>query len=341
MAIEVLKGFAAHAYYHDLESLFYVLCWICTTQGGPSNTKRCFDYASSQLRRWNGEDHDSNASMESVGDAKLGAVLSELAFEEAVSSKFDDYFTPIIPCVLELRELLFSAIAAGPRDVKEFQKLIRADPQNEYYETRLPLRLRDPARVFKSFIRILEEGVESLPSEHRTIHWMRLTPAGHSETSTAPEIEEKRVADMKAWVPVDDKPLQKALAQTGRGIPTLERRTKGRSVASASDFVVPMSRPSRGKKRTRDADSDDPQSPSPASGSSKRQKSGSQQVDTQLSVRLAPSTPMLVLHQGTSNQSSANPSSPRTPPEQPSNLFPPVQVGELNSRELLKEESSK
>ncbi len=46
-----------HSYYHDLESLFYVLIWVCTMYSGPRGALRdkTFDYKKSVLSVWNGE----------------------------------------------------------------------------------------------------------------------------------------------------------------------------------------------------------------------------------------------------------------------------------------------
>ncbi len=140
MAIEVLKSAhkIRHAFYHDLESLVYVLCWICTTQGGPSNTLRCFDYSKSEIRNWNGEGEDT---MRTVGNSKFSVMTDEDEFKDRVASKFDPYFTPIIPCILRLRELLFSGVGTN---VDLVQTLMRKNPEDKSIKLLLPFRIRIP-----------------------------------------------------------------------------------------------------------------------------------------------------------------------------------------------------
>ncbi len=60
MAIEILEGegkTTVHSYYHDLESLFYILIWVCTMYSGPNGAVRdkTFNYKESVLSVWNGE----------------------------------------------------------------------------------------------------------------------------------------------------------------------------------------------------------------------------------------------------------------------------------------------
>ncbi|CAB5385965.1 unnamed protein product [Rhizophagus irregularis] len=52
MAIEILKHNAEHTFQHDLESFFYVLCWICCEYEGSRDKLRASDCGRKNLMKW-------------------------------------------------------------------------------------------------------------------------------------------------------------------------------------------------------------------------------------------------------------------------------------------------
>ncbi|KAH8115425.1 hypothetical protein DFH11DRAFT_1877157 [Phellopilus nigrolimitatus] len=98
-----------HDYYHDLESVFYMLCWLCIAQAGPNSKDRQstepFDYESSAIGRWaaGGQDkpHYPDAAY-----VKHGMMAMADSFEEEVLGDFHNYFEILKEYVVRLREVI-------------------------------------------------------------------------------------------------------------------------------------------------------------------------------------------------------------------------------------------
>jgi len=105
MAVEILleKNNVTHRPSHDLESLFYVLIYICTNLGGP-NTPRPLDelleFTSLPIAAW----FVPETSFEGLATTKLGVAH---AFEKRIVNRFSPYFTDIKPCVMELFHAMY------------------------------------------------------------------------------------------------------------------------------------------------------------------------------------------------------------------------------------------
>jgi hypothetical protein len=105
MAVELLlegEG-VMHRPSHDLESLFYVLVFICTNLEGPSTPRLLDDllgFTSLPLTAW----FTAGASLESLGTNKLGLAH---AFERRVVGRFAPYFTDLKPCVMALFHAMY------------------------------------------------------------------------------------------------------------------------------------------------------------------------------------------------------------------------------------------
>ena len=105
MAAELLlKGNkVTHRPAHDLESLFYVLTFICTNLTGP-NTPCLLDellnFSSLPMAAWFAPD----TSFEGLATSKLDIAH---AFESHIVDRFSPYFTDIKPCVMELFKALY------------------------------------------------------------------------------------------------------------------------------------------------------------------------------------------------------------------------------------------
>ncbi|KAJ7138415.1 hypothetical protein C8R43DRAFT_1202310 [Mycena crocata] len=112
MAIEVLiKGerLPAHLPRHDLESLLYVLIWICLHYAGPCYTERNveraverqnFDIYTSEISNW-----VRGQSYRGIGLVKHSTMTTDY-WEDSVLPSFAPYFEPLKPCVSAWRELL-------------------------------------------------------------------------------------------------------------------------------------------------------------------------------------------------------------------------------------------
>ncbi len=318
----------SHGFYHDLESLFYVLCWICTTQGGPSNAVRWFDYAGSEICRWNGGEGDNPDSMRFVGETKYAVMTKEDSFKAKLTNTFDAYFKPIVPCILSLRRLLFSGMSSN---VELVQALLDNNPSDKSLELLLPLRLQDPETIFRSFVEILEQGVEALPDEHRTIPWIGLPFANHSDAACLPVINVKKVADLRG---VENKGPKETLAREADEESKPPCSIKGRPSTRASGFVEPAPKASRGTKRTLNMAESEAPSPGPSKRLRETKRQGPASIGLRRSARTAPS---VSASQRPSDQSSSDSSLPKTPRDQSSILLPPVRIGETTSQDSVGE----
>ncbi|KAH6703019.1 hypothetical protein BKA61DRAFT_189254 [Leptodontidium sp. MPI-SDFR-AT-0119] len=104
MAIGALLG-EQHTFMHDLESIFWVLFWICIHYDGPNQER-----VVAQFDKWNYVD------MEELAKLKLGTVAKETIFMKTITDNFTSYFEPLIPWVNRLRKIVF------PRDRPQEQE---------------------------------------------------------------------------------------------------------------------------------------------------------------------------------------------------------------------------
>lgn len=180
MAIEALESVGkpfTHKYHHDLESLFYVICWICTIYCGPNEeTREPSEYKSSSITGWNVQD-DSHESLKRVATSKRGFVSMGI---EAIEENFHPYFRPLFDCLCKIQNCVFPL---GPRmlndeyeDNKESMKSYekRTDPEGRRTFRRKHLMLlhheRDPEVVFEELFAAIDEARTTLPEEHRLKH---------------------------------------------------------------------------------------------------------------------------------------------------------------------------
>lgn len=85
-----------HNFMHDLESFFWVLFWLCAHWNGPSQKHSTTIYES-----WNYKD------VEELADIKGGKVAKKDMFDREMERNFTAYCKPLIPCVQELRKVVF------------------------------------------------------------------------------------------------------------------------------------------------------------------------------------------------------------------------------------------
>jgi hypothetical protein len=105
MAVEILLegGKVTHCPSHDLESLFYVLVFICTNLEGPGAVRSLDDlleFTSLPMAAW----FVAEASYESLGTNKLGLAH---AFEKRIVDRFAPYFTDLKPCIMALFHAMY------------------------------------------------------------------------------------------------------------------------------------------------------------------------------------------------------------------------------------------
>jgi hypothetical protein len=105
MAVEILLdgGNVPHRPSHDLESLFYVLVFICTNLEGPGTVRSLDDlleFTSLPMAAW----FVAEASYESLGTNKLGLAH---AFEKRIVDRFAPYFTDLKPCIMALFHAMY------------------------------------------------------------------------------------------------------------------------------------------------------------------------------------------------------------------------------------------
>ena len=96
MAIGALRG-DSHSFMHDLESFFWVLFWICIHCTGPG--KEVQDIG--DFKDWN---YESTAKLALI---KSGLASEEEGFDEMMSVFVTGYCKDLIPCVKELRKIIF------------------------------------------------------------------------------------------------------------------------------------------------------------------------------------------------------------------------------------------
>ncbi|KLO13282.1 hypothetical protein SCHPADRAFT_373622 [Schizopora paradoxa] len=97
-----------HTYFHDLQSLFFVLCWFCTV---PKACQRCacggnVKHGDTIRTRWSGFDY-SPSTLQSVLKAKMNDVLSEENFEKKVLKNFHPCYNFLKESVRYCRRVLF------------------------------------------------------------------------------------------------------------------------------------------------------------------------------------------------------------------------------------------
>ncbi|KAH8109271.1 hypothetical protein DFH11DRAFT_1731203 [Phellopilus nigrolimitatus] len=184
MALDVLDSDAdgnprvAHAYYHDLESVFYILCWICTILKGPNNDEReHFNFAASEIGMWAGLDMD-NANLEDIQLKKEYTIKHLSRFKSNVLGQFSPYFKDLHPCLLAMRRVLFVRTEVRPHKrekgkavldawaamSKEDRELASEDFKEkvEWAKEDVPLSDQHQDEVVSDLVKILDDTLDDL-----------------------------------------------------------------------------------------------------------------------------------------------------------------------------------
>ncbi|KAI9777078.1 MAG: hypothetical protein M1816_004916, partial [Peltula sp. TS41687] len=96
MAIGALLN-EPHNFMHDLESFFWVLFWICLYYEGPNKERKPIE----MFEEWNYKSPEIGA------DSKKSVVDEEEDFNRKTEVYFTTYCKDLIPCMKELREIVF------------------------------------------------------------------------------------------------------------------------------------------------------------------------------------------------------------------------------------------
>jgi serine/threonine protein kinase len=95
MAIGALYGEDPN-FMHDLESFFWVLFWLCAHWNGLGQKRSKSEYES-----WNYK------GTEELARQKAGFLIEEDRFGKKANENCTAYCRPLIPCILELRKVVF------------------------------------------------------------------------------------------------------------------------------------------------------------------------------------------------------------------------------------------
>ena len=96
MSIGVLLG-ENHSAWHDFESFFWLLFWICIHYNGPNKESRVVE----RFDKWN------LGGMKELAEVKKGTVNDEEDFLETAEDNFSLYYQPLVPWVNRLRKVVF------------------------------------------------------------------------------------------------------------------------------------------------------------------------------------------------------------------------------------------
>ncbi|KAH8102336.1 hypothetical protein DFH11DRAFT_1735668 [Phellopilus nigrolimitatus] len=166
MSIDMLMGrIEKHCYYHDLESLLYVLVWVCTTQGGPHDAPRAAAdcaFNDTGIAAWCGLSPAAvnpldREAMKSVGQRKISMMTVENEYETEIISRVHHYFKPLFPLMREWRGILYPS-KPHPHVLAMLGGII-PEP------VRLP-RDREAENVFADLIKAIDSTLLELKSNY-------------------------------------------------------------------------------------------------------------------------------------------------------------------------------
>jgi serine/threonine protein kinase len=157
MAVDLLaSGKTQHEFYHDLESLFYVICYISCVSAGPNGATSDVELMDTPLASWLDTE---NKILPKIGKAKYKTVNNRKDFETVLSA-FHPYFEPLKPYVRKLRGV---AIPPDPNTV-----LCLMDYMN-WSEDDVPFRFKPmdvkAGELLKEYRAVLQEALEAMPDD--------------------------------------------------------------------------------------------------------------------------------------------------------------------------------
>ncbi|KAJ7507264.1 hypothetical protein B0H11DRAFT_2319013 [Mycena galericulata] len=130
MAVEVLfygGRLPAHQPRHDLESMLYVLIWICVHYAGPGNVERQdFDILKSELADW-----VRGNTYQLIGKAKDSALKT--FWVPCVLAEFAPYFEPLKPCASAWKQLYIDGNVTYDAVLEVLRKTLATLPDVEVW----------------------------------------------------------------------------------------------------------------------------------------------------------------------------------------------------------------
>lgn len=175
MLVEETSNRVPHAYYHDLESVFYSLCWVCTSQEGPNSNPRCscFNFSTAEVSKWNGVGMD-NPTLDDIQTRKFSSIHNKTKFSKLVLNQFAKYFESLVPCIAALKEVMVGEnsniddinpyyreeIEATRRKLDEARR--EGKPLDKTLLKSIPIFERDYRDVFRSIYEIIDKCIHDL-----------------------------------------------------------------------------------------------------------------------------------------------------------------------------------
>jgi hypothetical protein len=186
MAIELLvkRMKLRHAPHHDLESLFFVLIYICTNLSGPGairTQEELRQFSSIPLSSW----FQTSNSLRAIGIAKLGAMCE---LDSVILRFFAPYFEDLKECVGKLLKAMYSSPgtpAPVSHDVviKIFDETLQSLPREPIISVPFePLSAGSPSRVRKLSLGIHDNHLGRMQKKFKSSGGNTL--AGHMSSST-------------------------------------------------------------------------------------------------------------------------------------------------------------
>jgi hypothetical protein len=174
MAIELLmkKSKIRHASHHDLESLFFVLIYICTNLSGPGAVRTREElqvHSSIPLSAW----FRTSYSLREVGIAKAGAFCQ---FEENILKPFAPYFEDLKPCIRKLFKEIYTDTPGIPRPISHdkmieiFTEALDTLPHETISIPKFePLSVTSSSRVRKLSLGIHDKGLGPIQKKRKSL----------------------------------------------------------------------------------------------------------------------------------------------------------------------------
>ncbi|TFY70025.1 hypothetical protein EVG20_g2910 [Dentipellis fragilis] len=156
-----------HDAIHDLESLFWVLCWICLTREGPGKIRETWPKSTEQvnlIRATIAETFEHNSSKD-IARFKLELLGTLGTWSNKIMGAASPYFMPLSDCLYDLHELLwdtygtrdfsriheeFLAILAQAEASEEVQNWHQLHPEYQIMEDQERARRNTELKLFES-----------------------------------------------------------------------------------------------------------------------------------------------------------------------------------------------
>jgi hypothetical protein len=205
--MELLLHKVPHRVSHDLESLFYVLLFICTHLGGPHNTAGNPPLYGGVNSRKRPSKHPSGISqwlsttdLLALGNTKHGHMVA--FFHSFILPFISPYFSPLKPHMLSLRDKILPPPAAEREGDFHVRSEVTCDDLIKVFKT----ALLDQSLIAQAEQAGSNLGKRSLPGELVSNGWDPVKPSKRkltSEPKISPSPTKSRTKLMKKGRPDD------------------------------------------------------------------------------------------------------------------------------------------